>query len=154
MPDVIRYDFDMLPVVSREKLEEFLSRGVFDPRLDEKVALFRDPLAAAALRSADPDLREVFRQAGFSLGVSRMDLPEGTFARDHAAARHEVIGRLHDLILTRPEVIRAAAGSAFSLADFLDQTEAARPFAARERCKILAWPAWARAAQPTLASQG
>ena len=80
-----------------------------------------------------------------------MELPEGTFVRDHAAARHEVIGRLHDLILTRPEVIRAAAGSAFSLADFLDQTEAARPFAARERCKILAWPAWARAAQPTLA---
>ncbi|WP_370283788.1 hypothetical protein [Pseudooceanicola sp.] len=154
MPDAIRYDFDMMPVVSREELDEFLSRGVFDPRLDEKVALFRDPRAAAALRAADPDLREVFQQAGFSLGVSRMDLPEGTFARDHAAARREVIRRLHDLIPTRRAEVRTAAGSAFSLADFLDQTEAARPFAARERCKILDWPAWAGSAQPKLASQG
>lgn len=154
MDDTIRYDFDMIPVVSGEKRQEFLSRGIFDPRLDEKVALFRDRRAAEALRGADPAVREIFQQAGFSLGVSRAEIPDGHYAREQAVARREVIGRLHDLILTKRAAVQTAAPNGFSLAEFLDQTEAARPFVARERCKILTWPAWARAGHSNLATQG
>lgn len=131
MGGAIFYDFDMVPVMSGEKRAEFSARGIRDPRFEEKVALFRDPRAVAALRGADPEVREVFNAAGFSLGRSTRALPEGRFDAAEAVERAGVIGRLNDLVLSRRGALRGAGWNGFSLIGFIDAAEAACPMTIR-----------------------
>ena len=130
MDQPIRYDFDMIPVVPGEKRGELLLRGVFDPRLEARVALFRDRRAVRALRAAPAPVRELFSAAGFGMGASGSPVPAGCFRPEEAPARGEMLARLHGLMLADYDTLRAAEWGVFALDRFLAQAAAARPLPA------------------------
>ncbi|WP_375688335.1 hypothetical protein [Pseudooceanicola sp. LIPI14-2-Ac024] len=150
----IRYDFDMVPVVSGPKRAELETRGIRDARLGEKVALFRDRRAVLALKSADATVRELFRGAGFSLAVSERDLEVGRYCEEDLESRLAVLGALHRALRTDDAAIREADWNGFSLDDFLNQTEAARPISSADRCNVLTWPGTRRTARGCRAGEG
>lgn len=134
MARVVRYDFDMVPLVSAETRQALREHGIDDPRLGQSVALFRDPAAIAALRAADPLVREIFHAAGFGLTRGPDTVAAGLYRDAEAAERTALLARLRDLVPAAGPALTAARPGAFSLEAFLAAAARARPLAGAQPC--------------------
>lgn len=141
----MNYDFDMVPVIPAALRKALQARGLADDRLAERVALFRDPATIAALRAADPRLREIFTNAGFALAESESGLATGLYDIGDDAARLSVLMRLKDGIARRTTLARTGDWGGFSLDRFLDQIEAARGVRISDGANVVSFdvpPGW------------
>lgn len=127
----LRYDFDVHTVVEDEQFgldrtpDEVPDFGLTFQARGTKVALFRDPKTAAALRAAPKAVRSLFIEAGFGLNSHHSGVPEGFYPEADKKVRHQILTRLdtrldemvpHDIDL-----------GAFCLVDFLEEVANAQP---------------------------
>ncbi len=131
----LSYDFDMFDVIPPEgeddpALGHFMAEIGFCP--DErarKVALFRDPRTADALRAAPDALRAFFLASGFGLNTYQSGAPAGRYPAQDEEARLDIIRRLTENaeVYSLPRLNQASEDQEFSLEEFLTALAAAQP---------------------------
>lgn len=96
----LEYDFDVYTVSGKERFgasdnsRKKPDLGVSFQTHGTKVALFRDPATAAALRDAPTSIRTLFLEAGFGLNSHFNGVPNGFFPEDDKAVRGHILNRL------------------------------------------------------------
>lgn len=132
----LNYDFDIFEVIPSEmvadpELGDFLSDvGFTADEKDNRIALFRDPRTADALRDAHPLLRDFFLASGFGLNTFHSGAPRKRYPARDEGARLAVIHQLTQNAETMqlPNADDdAGQGDAFRLTEFLMQLTEAQP---------------------------
>ncbi|GEM_PF-5811592 len=143
----LNYDFDIFDVVpgaavpgskglgsepSDLDLARLLNRIDGTAATAEKIALFRDPRTAEALRRAPQALRDFFLMSGFGLNTYASGAPQGRYPAKDEEARLDIIRRMaaaaQTHALPRPEDC-PEGGDGFRLGEFLRELERAEPMA-------------------------
>lgn len=120
----MRYDFDMVTVTPDGLPDQFgdlAATGVGA----EKTAMFRDPMAAAALRDADQAVRTFFLDSGFGLQDHDSGAPPGRYPVSDEDHRIRVIERLTANLSTHD--LAAAKWGDFDFQAFLKGLDQATP---------------------------
>jgi hypothetical protein len=121
----LKYDFEMFTVIPEDQQIRVEAEGLPRKLAGRKIALFRDPLTAAALRRASGDVQAAFQEAGFGFNVYDSGAPEGRFPDEDTPERDRVLVNLGE---TLDEIdIETADFGGFSLNDFLDHLHCASP---------------------------
>lgn len=139
------YDFDLFDVIPTEgeddpALGKFMTDIGFRPDAEaRKVALFRDPLTADALRGAPEALRAFFLASGFGLNTYQSGAPAGFYPEQDEEARLDIIRRLTENaeMFSLPSVDEAAQSPAFSLSEFLTALAKAQPMVMEQQAAPL-----------------
>lgn len=131
----LRYDFDIWDVVPRTELSPrghaaALGDGGLALALPtHKLALFRDPATAAALRDAPPHIRQPFLTAGFGVRSRNGGTPIGFYRPEQEQLRNLIVQRLAEAIPhhRNPDPGVYPGIGAFDPGDFIAQFGDARP---------------------------
>ncbi len=127
----LRYDFDIHTVVddetfgsgdSKKKPSEF---GLSFQSKGRKIAMFRDPKTAAALRAAPKGVRSLLIEVGFGLNSHHNGVPEGFFPVEDKPARQQMMRRLRARL--DQQVPQEIDVGPFGLVDFLEAVAQAEP---------------------------
>ena len=121
----LKYDFEMFTVIPEDQQIRVEAEGLPRELAGRKIALFRDPLTAAALRKASGDVQAAFQAAGFGFNVYDSGTPEGRFPEEDTPERDNVLVRLGET-LDNVDLETADFGG-FDLNDFLDHLHSASP---------------------------
>ncbi|MBN2629817.1 MAG: hypothetical protein JXR75_04680 [Rhodobacteraceae bacterium] len=138
----LNYDFDIFDVAEGGEgsgadpfdldLARLLSRIDGTAATGEKIALFRDPRTADALRRAPQALRDFFQMSGFGLNTYASGAPRGRYPAKDEAARLDIIRRMAHAAQTcalPPLEDYPEGGDGFRLGEFLWELEHAEPMA-------------------------
>ena len=121
----LKYDFEMFTVIPEDLQIRVEAEGLPRELAGRKIALFRDPLTASALRRASDEVQAAFQAAGFGFNVYDSGTPEGRYPAEDAQHRDWVLAKLGDA-LDQIDTEDADFGG-FSLLDFLDHLHQASP---------------------------
>lgn len=127
----LQYDFDVHVVVDDEQFGSDAARrespdfGLSFQAKGTKVAMFRDPKTAAALRSAPIGVRNLFIEAGFGMNSHCSGVPEGFFPAGDRTVRQEMLTRLRASL--DEEVPQDHDQGVFCLIEFLEAVSEAKP---------------------------
>lgn len=132
----LTYDFDIFDVIpgagpQDPDLDGFLTQIGFKPDpAASRIALFRDPRTADALRRAPDNLRNFFLASGFGLNTYSSGAPRGRYPAKDEEARLELIHRLTQNAETHslpPLQGYPEGGDVFRLGEFLTELTCAEP---------------------------
>ena len=121
----LKYDFEMFTVIPEDQQIRVEAEGLPRELAGRKIALFRDPLTAAALRGATSDVQAAFQQAGFGFNVYDSGAPEDRFPEEDIPERGRLLVKLGDALGELN--LETADFGGFSLDDFLDHLHRASP---------------------------
>jgi hypothetical protein len=121
----LKYDFEMFTVIPEDQQIRVEAEGLPRELAGRKIALFRDPLTAAALRKASGNVQAAFLEAGFGFNVYDSGAPEGRFPEEDTPDRDNVLMNLGEKL---DEIdLEASDFGGFNLNDFLDHLHSASP---------------------------
>lgn len=126
----LAYDFDLfntMPLEIQAKYRRQLNDLGMSHMMSHQVALFRDQRTAAALKSADQTVRQLFLDAGFGLNVYSSGAPAGRYLARDDMGRLQRIGKLFELAVARRDDLKGADWGQFSYYDFLEYNKDAEP---------------------------
>lgn len=121
----LKYDFEMFTVIPEDQQIRVEAEGLPRKLAGRKIALFRDPLTAAALRKASGDVQAAFQAAGFGFNVYDSGVPDGRFPEEDTADRDRVLTSLGETL--DGVDLEVADFGGFNLNDFLDHLHSTSP---------------------------
>ncbi len=134
----LAYDFDMFSIFSDEIFADPKMRGLLKDagitarKPANRIALFRDPRTAEALRAAPQPIRDWLRASGFGENFLPSGIPAGHYRASDEQERLQIMKRLTDNLskfpLPRADSPEARA-AAFRVGDFLLSVTTAEPMA-------------------------
>jgi hypothetical protein len=120
----LRYDFDMVAVTPEGLPDQFGDLTLTGVGA-EKVAMFRDPQTAAALKQADEVVRTFFTDSGFVMKTHDSGAPPGTFPMRDEGERVALVDRLSQNLGTHN--LKGANWGGFDFQAFMRSLSAAEP---------------------------
>lgn len=127
----LNYDFDIFDTgqLFQEHADEIRKLGTDPKSFGSRFALFRDPRTSAALRDADPRVRDCLKNSGFGLNNTHSGAPDGHYLESDEPARAVILGKLiENFEATDFTGVRQGE---FDMAAFLLAVESARPFSGK-----------------------
>ncbi len=129
-----KYDFDMFSRVPDDMRCEF--KGIWKEagkggNAGGQTALFRDPVLAAVLSTADAAVKQIFLDSGFGFSACDSGAPDGRYPEQDEEARNACVRRLADNI-AKADGLDHADWAGFDLDEFLTYLTEARPIDAAD----------------------